>query len=94
MKLRQYGHGSSGRGQGAGEGPSLAELSSSAAASLSESAGAYGSGDPSAWDSASRLQRKETWNSNRRAMAYSTVGTPDYMVRVSTPTTMRLCGRL
>lgn len=35
----------------------------------------------STWDSATRGERMQTWNSNRRAMAYSTVGTPDYMVR-------------
>jgi hypothetical protein len=33
------------------------------------------------WDSATRGERMQTWNSNRRAMAFSTVGTPDYMVR-------------
>jgi len=31
------------------------------------------------WDSASRGERMQAWNSNRRAMAFSTVGTPDYM---------------
>mmetsp|Transcript_8749 Transcript_8749/g.22651 ORF Transcript_8749/g.22651 Transcript_8749/m.22651 type:complete len:503 (+) Transcript_8749:65-1573(+) len=31
------------------------------------------------WDSATRGERMQTWHSNRRAMAYSTVGTPDYM---------------
>ena len=57
-------------GNGAGGGGGGAAASSAAAAAPSEAP---------RWDQLSRRERMATWNRNRKAVIWSTVGTPDYM---------------